>query len=109
VTVEVVALPPGWRNVYEKVQTAESRPWMREGDERTETSYSACPAVLLQEQRRSLWASARPQRLEPPYRTRAVFAAYDRTGLRAALEVSGYAGTLEPGTDTLPVSEAQPR
>lgn len=83
-TVAVTPLPPGWRNVYR--ENGEVRAYL-------------CPAVLLQENRGkvAVWDDSF-EPAEPPYETRAVFAAWTDSYLEPA-DVMGYEGTISPGQE----------
>jgi hypothetical protein len=90
----VTALPPGWHNHYQHDDAIGSYP---------------CPAILLQETREKFdsWDETDHDgrtrrrlvevRLDPPYETRAVFAAVDGAELHEAAEASNYLGTTGPG------------
>lgn len=83
-TIAVTALPPGWRNVY------------RTGDGTFEETQ--CPAILLQEKRgESDGRDFYFRSAEPPYETRAVFAAGEYCYLEAADLIASYVGTIGPG------------
>lgn len=83
-TVQVTALPVGWRNVYQQ--------------EDDSLLITQCPALLLQEHRATeIGPPYKTTLQEPPYSTRAVFADHDGSELEPANEAANYITTIGPG------------
>ena len=100
-TVQVTALPLGWRNVY---QADDGSTWE-----------APCPALLLQEHRRTRFKDqatgrAGEDRVErPPYNTRVVFSDADTwLGLEAASDATNYLDTYFSADEPMPSNKSIP-
>lgn len=83
-TIAVESLPTGWRNAY--------------ADDDGSIQYYPCPALLLQEARRTARGSI-TENHKAPYQTRVVFADFERDSaeLHPANIAGNYVRTLAPG------------